>query len=184
MKYRTKPADPVVVDAFKYNGTLLIPVVGEDSNEETDVPEWAALAFLQKELFYAPTYPNGKKALYAKNSDGEEKIEIGSYIVKNDEGEIYGCPAEYFEKCFEKCHPIQECKPIRRINEIMLLDASKLTQEEKERVERVKKIPEYVKDGYTNIRNMLNREVLTREKLMDAISDYLEGFTEGVKLDE
>lgn len=183
MKYRTKPVDPVTVDAFKYDGTLSVTVVGKDSDTETDVPEWAALAYLHGVLFYAPTYPHGKKALFVKNSSGEEKIEVGSYIVKNDEGEIYGCPAEHFENCFEKCTPIQECKPIRRIAEILLLEEIELTQEEKERVERVKRIPEYVKEGYANIKDMLNREIINREKLMDAISDYLEGYTEGVKID-
>ncbi len=182
MKYRTKPADPVTVDAFRYNGTLSIPAVSKDSDKETDAPEWAALAFLRGELFYTPTYPHGKKELYIKKSVGKCKVEIGSYIVKSDEGEIYSCPAEHFERCFEEYPAIQECKPIRRLDEILLLDENELTPEEKERIERVKKIPEHVKDGYINIKVMLNREVLDREKFIDDNSDYLEGFTEGVNV--
>lgn len=187
MKYRTKPVDPVVVDAFKYNRTLSIPALDKDFNEETDAPEWVVLAFLHKEMYYAPTNAHGGKTLYAKNSDGDMEIQIGSYIVRTEEGEIFGCPAEVFEEHYEKIPLVQEYKPIRRVEEMLSLnesELSELTPEEIERIGRVKKIPEHIKEGYTNIRCMLNREVIAREKLMDAISDYLEGFTEGVKLNE
>lgn len=182
MKYRTKPVDLVVVDAVKYDGNLTLPAVEKDFDEKKHAPEWVAIAFLKGKLYTMPSI-NGGKSLYARNTDGDTEIKKGSYIVMTDEGEIFGLQADVFEEVYEEMPNVINTtayRPIRRMDEILSLKESLLTPEETERISRFKKIPENVREGYKEIRIMLNREVLQRERLMDAISDYLEGFTESV----
>ncbi len=182
MKYRTKPVDPVVVDAVKYDGNLTLPAVEKDFDENKHAPEWVAIAFLKGKLYAMPSI-NGGKSLYAKNTDGDMEIKKGSYIVMTDEGEIFGLPADVFEEVYEEMPNVIKAtayRPIRRMDEILLLEESQLSPQEKERVSRFKKIPENVREGYKEIHAMLYREVLQRKKYMDAISDYLDGFTESV----
>ena len=182
MKYRTKPVDPVVVDAVKYDGNLTLPAVEKDFDENKHAPEWVAIAFLKGKLYTMPSI-NGGKSLYARNTDGDMEIKKGFYIVMTDEGEIFGCRADVFEEAYEEMPNVIKASayiPIRRMDEILLLEESQLSPQEKERVSRFKKIPENVREGYKEIHAMLNREVLQKERLMDAISDYLDGFTESV----
>lgn len=101
MQYRKKPA---MVDAFKWTG-------GPDQTED---PEWIV------EALKKPQFQVGSARIVQVNPDGPINMEIfaherryhtqiGDYIIKNSNGEIYSRPADIFEAIYEIAKTCQAC---------------------------------------------------------------------------
>lgn len=95
MKYRKKP---VVIEAFQYDGDL------KDSNGNYYVPEWAVKAFENRTMRYrggiSPLHPPCE--LYIETLEGSMHANVGDYIIRGVNGEIYPCKADIFEKTYER----------------------------------------------------------------------------------
>lgn len=95
MKYRKKP---VVVEAFKFDGDF------KTRTGEHYVPLWAEAALHEGIICFA-----GERCqiLAIRTSEGVKYIDIGDYVVRGIDGEIYPCKADIFEKTFEE---VKTCK--------------------------------------------------------------------------
>lgn len=80
-KYRKKPT---YVEAFQFSGSL------------DDIPEWATEAYNNKVLFYIE-----RELFLGVYGKAVLKINIGDYIVKDDDGEILCLTKDFFKKNFE-----------------------------------------------------------------------------------
>lgn len=87
MKYRKKP---IIIEAFKYDGDLM----GADGNYY--VPNWAIEAHRSKDLCYID---DGE--LYVCTLEGELRVDVGDYIIRGIEGELYPCKPSIFEATYE-----------------------------------------------------------------------------------
>lgn len=90
MRYRKKP---VVVDVVKFEGF----------NDETgqaifsERPEWLTKEFGSRIIFFDK--PN---TLVIVTLEGNMTANIGDYIIKGVEGELYACKPSPFKKTYEK----------------------------------------------------------------------------------
>ena len=82
-KYRKKP---VVIDAFQFDF-------------DNEFPHWfrKALYMNEVELECAPD----PKSCLIKTLEGVMTAQIGDYIIKGVNGELYPCKADIFEKTYE-----------------------------------------------------------------------------------
>ena len=88
-KYRKKP---VVIEAVKFNGF--------DNNGQVALsakPNWLTSQFGKTVLFFDE--PN---TLTISTLEGNMKADIGDYIIKGVQGELYPCKPDIFEKTYEK----------------------------------------------------------------------------------
>jgi hypothetical protein len=83
MKFRKKP---VVIEAFKWTGNI---------NQEED-PIWIVQEI--KNRIVAVEYPY----LVIKTLEGNMNANIGDWIIKGVEGEIYPCKPDIFKKTYEE----------------------------------------------------------------------------------
>lgn len=86
-KYRKKP---VVIEAFLYDGDMM------NYKGQYYVPDWAVKAYQEGILFF-----RGPQ-LYIKTLEGEHHAEVGDYIIRGINGELYPCKPDIFEKTYEK----------------------------------------------------------------------------------
>lgn len=82
-KYRKKP---VVIDAFKWTG---------DREQEED-PIWIVDAIEKGDVYF----DNGNMII--KTLEGDHRADIGDYIIRGVEGELYPCKPHIFERTYEK----------------------------------------------------------------------------------
>ena len=85
MKYRKKP---VIIEAFKWNGI---------SHDDKNYPYWINEAFNNFVLLIDAH----SKKLYVSTLEGRMYVNVGDYIIKGIEGELYACKPDIFEKTYE-----------------------------------------------------------------------------------
>lgn len=94
MKYRKKP---VVIEAYQYKSPLF-------KLETFDgVPEWLKEARATGLARY-----NSNNQLTIKTLEGAMRANIGDYIIKGVQGEIYPCKPDIFEATYEKVEDEEE----------------------------------------------------------------------------
>ena len=81
-KYRKLP---VVIEAFQWTG-------GPDQTED---PEWIVEALDSGAVTIV--YPN----LFINTLKGETKADVGDWIIKGIQGELYPCKPSVFDKTYE-----------------------------------------------------------------------------------
>lgn len=87
MKYKKKP---VVIETFQYDGDF------KDRNGTYYVPEWAVEANKEDILYFKDAGD-----LYIKTLEGDMRANVGDYIIKGVQGEIYACKPDIFEQTYE-----------------------------------------------------------------------------------
>lgn len=94
MKYRKKP---IIIEAFRYDGDL------KGSDGKYYVPVWAVEAFEGGILYYDSSDSEMPPCeLYIKTLEGTSHANVGDYIIKGVNGELYSCKPEIFEKTYER----------------------------------------------------------------------------------
>lgn len=88
MKYRMKP---VVIDAFKFNNDFM--KVGANCQ---GVPDWGISAYDDGIIYF-----NDEGDCFIKLSDADMKVNVGDYIVRLRNGQIFPDKQNNFEKTFE-----------------------------------------------------------------------------------
>lgn len=88
MKYRKKP---VVIEAFQYDGDLMA------SNGKYYVPEWAITADNDGTFKF-----KGQGDLYIATLEGDMLVNVGDYVIRGVNGELYPCKPDIFEKTYEE----------------------------------------------------------------------------------
>lgn len=99
MKYKKKP---VVVDAYQYNGDI------RNADGDIYIPYWMIEAFDNGILNY--DFPHGIRQLYVKTLSGILNIEVGDYIIKGINGELYVCKPDIFEETYDAYDEHEVCK--------------------------------------------------------------------------
>jgi hypothetical protein len=107
MKYRKKP---VVIEAFQYYGDL---IPGND-------PDWAMKAFEQKIIGFASKHPEKPPCdMYIDTLEGRMLVNVGDYVIKGVNGELYACKPDIFKKTYEKDkdipNPMYACCKFKKI---------------------------------------------------------------------
>lgn len=94
MKYCAKNN---IIEAFKYDGDLM------NSKGEYYVPQWAVDAFERGTLYYAGEKDGEPPCeLFIKAGGMRALIYVGYYIIRDIQGDIRICDAEYFEENYIK----------------------------------------------------------------------------------
>lgn len=92
-KYRKKP---VVIEAFQYDGDLI------NSKGEFYVPEWAQNAYNKEIIFFdSLTSESAPTELFIKTLEGIHRANVGDFIIRGINGELYPCKPDIFEKTYE-----------------------------------------------------------------------------------
>ena len=91
MKYRQKPIE---VEVFRYDGDF------KDSNGEYRVPDWAAEAHKDGNLYYDEDKRRSSRLL-VQTVNGWICVSIGDYMIKDKLGAIYPCKQRVFEYMYE-----------------------------------------------------------------------------------
>lgn len=93
MKYRKKPVE---IEAFQYNGDFIT------SDGTYYVPDWAIQAYKDGVLYFDSINENEPPIeLVIRTSDGGLPVYVGEYIIKADDGEIYTCDPDIFERAYD-----------------------------------------------------------------------------------
>lgn len=82
MKYRKKP---VVIEAFVWTG-------GPDQTED---PEWIVAAIEAGDVTFEPD------AMLIHTLEGVMRTNVGDYVIKGVQNEIYPCKPDIFEATYE-----------------------------------------------------------------------------------
>ena len=90
MKYRKKP---VIIDAFQFDGDFM------NKDRTCYIPDWA-VDMVHKGYIRFRSYVNGE--LEIKTLEGVMIANVGDYIIKGVDGEIYPCKPDIFEKTYEE----------------------------------------------------------------------------------
>lgn len=93
MKYRKKP---VTIEAFQYAGTL------KDCKGNYCVPSWAVEAFESGTMYYKSILANIPPELIIHTLEGDHLVNIGDYIIRGIQGELYPCKPDIFEQTYER----------------------------------------------------------------------------------
>ncbi len=100
MKFRRKP---VVVDAFQYDGDLV------DAEGNYYVPEWAVAAHRAGILFYMQSdsldIASMELFLCSQTQTDSMNVQIGDYVICNEDGSLDVCSAQDFERDYEATVP-------------------------------------------------------------------------------
>jgi hypothetical protein len=93
MKYRKKP---IVIDAFLWTG---------DRNQTED-PEWIVDKIKSGDVFFVGGYLDEAKTvatayMIIRTLEGKMTANVGDYIIKGIQGEIYPCKPDIFEATYE-----------------------------------------------------------------------------------
>lgn len=95
MKYRKKP---VIIDAFQFDGDFM------NKDRTYYIPDWA-VDMVHKGYIRFRSYANGE--LEIKTLEGVMIANIGDYIIKGVDGEIYPCKPHIIKKIYEE---VKTCK--------------------------------------------------------------------------
>lgn len=87
MKARKKP---VIIECFQWDGDF------KTQDGLYYVPEWAVKAEYKGVLFF-----QGQGDLYVKTLEGDMLANIGDYIIRGVNGELYPCKPDVFGKTYE-----------------------------------------------------------------------------------
>ena len=87
-KYKKKP---VVIEAFEYCEDFM--KIGANCR---GVPEWGISAYDDGDIYF-----NNEDECFIKTLEGDMKANIGDYIIKGINGELYPCKPDIFEKTYE-----------------------------------------------------------------------------------
>lgn len=88
MKYKKKP---IIVEAFVYH------------KKDTDIPDWAYDAFVDKTLYYDSLTGYGPATeLFVKTLEGPMHVSEGDYIIKGVRGELYPCNPNSFLMSYDE----------------------------------------------------------------------------------
>lgn len=93
MKYRKKP---IVIEAFKYEGDLM------NSDGSYCVPDWAVKAY-ESAILYVDAI-NDKEPpcdLFIHTLEGRMLVNVGDYVIRGVNGELYPCKPDIFEKTYD-----------------------------------------------------------------------------------
>ena len=85
---------PVEIEAFLYDGDLM------DNEGNYYVPKWALNAFDDEVLVFSSFEEPG--ALYVNTLEGHMKVNVGDYIIKGVQNELYPCKPDIFEQTYAK----------------------------------------------------------------------------------
>lgn len=92
MKYRKRP---VTIEAFQWDGDL------KDSNGNYYVPDWAVEAFESGTMYYKSILANMPPELIIHTLEGDHITNIGDYIIRGIQGELYPCKPDIFAETYE-----------------------------------------------------------------------------------
>lgn len=95
MKYRKKPVE---IEAFRYDGDFI------DKDGNYYIPGWGIEAFENNIIKYK-SYDNGKLSI--ETLEGTMIADIGDYIIKGVNGELYPCKPDIFRKTYELVKPCE-----------------------------------------------------------------------------
>lgn len=95
MKYRKKPVE---IEAFRYDGDFI------DKDGNYYIPGWGIEAFENNIIKYN-SYDNGKLAI--ETLEGTMIADMGDYIIKGVNGELYPCKTDIFRKTYELVKPCE-----------------------------------------------------------------------------
>ena len=93
MKYRKKP---VIIDAFQFDGDFM------NKDRTYYIPDWA-VDMVHKGYIKFKSYVKGE--LEIKTLEGVMIANVGDYIIKGVNGEVYPCKPDIFEKTYEEAQP-------------------------------------------------------------------------------
>lgn len=88
-KYRKKP---VVIEAFKWTGGI---------NQEED-PIWIVEAIKKGEVLVKKEEIDGNIYLVINTLEGAMVANVGDYVIRGIQGEIYPCKPDIFEATYER----------------------------------------------------------------------------------
>lgn len=92
-KYRKKP---VVIDAFQYDGDLI------ESDGKYYVPDWAVKAFKDGVIHFGSLRLDEPPCeMFIDTLEGTHHANVGDYIIRGVNGELYPCKPNIFEKTYE-----------------------------------------------------------------------------------
>jgi hypothetical protein len=90
-KFRKKP---IVVDAFQVTEYFF----------EVESPDWLMEAIDSGNVFWFRGTGVVEK-LFVRTLEGNMKAEVGDWIIKGINGELYPCKPDIFDKTYEKVDP-------------------------------------------------------------------------------
>jgi len=92
MKYRKKSV--IIIDAFQYWGSI----------NNKNVPMWVLDLFESGDIHYGKTARNPEEGLLIDMPACNYwyRVNIGDYIIKDENGNISGCIPELFEQMYEE----------------------------------------------------------------------------------
>lgn len=94
MKYRKKP---VVIDAWKFEPGFMF----------YDMPDWIDQGWLAETIETVPMTDGtfrqrrGVEILLIPTLEGTMTAQLGDYIIRGIQGEVYPCKPDIFEECYE-----------------------------------------------------------------------------------
>lgn len=83
-----------MIEAFKFDGDLI------DKTGYYYVPEWAVNANANGTLYFGE-FEDMPGELFVKTLEGDMHANVGDYIIKGVNGELYPCKPDIFEKTYE-----------------------------------------------------------------------------------
>lgn len=89
MKYRKKP---IIVDAVKMLSCGF-----------AETPEWVTNALSENRIYYSNVFNTNciKDGFIVQTLEGNMKGNIGDYLIKGVDGELYPCKGDIFRKTYE-----------------------------------------------------------------------------------
>lgn len=122
MKYRKKP---VVIDAFQFDGDFM------NKDRIYYIPDWAVYMVHNGYIKYK-SYAKGE--LEIKTLEGVMIANIGDYIIRGVNGEVYPCKPDIFEKTYEEA---KTCKKVTLNNVITTeVDIDRVAKELNQELEK------------------------------------------------
>lgn len=91
MRYKKKPVE---VDAFRLT-----------TDAEMIAPEWFTQAIIDEKISIDQSILDGHVHIYGctiYSPKGRQKAKIGDYIIREQNGEMYSCKAQDFQKTYDK----------------------------------------------------------------------------------
>lgn len=89
-KYRKRPVE---VEAFQ----ILMGTMGK-----RDYPKWFADAIASGVVYQKPN-PDYQVECTIRTLEGDMNADLGDYIIKGVNGELYPCKPDIFDKTYERC---------------------------------------------------------------------------------
>lgn len=88
MKYRKKP---LIVEAYQFIGNKVC----------TTLPRWLEDAHGRGEVRYSPGVQEEEQKLHVDTPEGTMTANLGDWIIKGVQGELYPCKPDIFAETYE-----------------------------------------------------------------------------------